>query len=189
LEVSELGLVSAVFAPLFAGLVVHGLCIKFGWLRSVAVPIDRSVRIRGRRLFGANKTWRGVLAVALGASAGYCLQGAFPGLQPPAFRALPTSGLALLGFALGAAAMLAELPNSFLKRQLDIAPGAPGGGPAAVFFYVFDQVDLLLGAWPVVAPWFAPTLPRLAWSVLFVVVVHQCISALGALLGMRATSR
>lgn len=188
-HLDELALVASLFSPLFAGLVFHGLCIKFGWLRSLAVPIDRGVLIRGRRLFGANKTWRGVLAVSLGASAGYCLQSALPALQPPAFRALPTPGIAFLGLALGAAAMLSELPNSFLKRQLDVAPGAPGGGPAAVFFYVLDQVDLLLGAWLVAWRWVIPTTSRVLWSVLFVVALHQVISMLGALLGMRATSR
>ena len=155
----------------------------------MAIPIDRGILIRGRPLFGANKTYRGVLAVALGASAGYWLQGAVPALQPASFRALPTLGLVFLGFALGVAAMLSELPNSFLKRQLDIAPGAPGGGSTSVFFYLLDQVDLLLGAWLVAAGWVTPTLSRVLWSILFVVVVHQVISMLGALLGMRATSR
>jgi len=185
----ELALVASLFGPLFAGLVFHGFCIKFGWLRSVAVPIDRGARLRGRPLFGANKTFRGVLAVALGSAAGYALQSAAPELQPSAFRGLSTLGVAAIGFAFGATAMLSELLNSLLKRQLDIAPGAPGRGVAAVFFYLFDQVDFLLGAWLVAWPWVSPTLPRVVWSVLFVVVLHQLISSLGAVLGMRASGR
>ena len=186
---SELTLVASVFGPLFVGLVFHGLCIKFGWLRSLAAPIDRGAVFRGRPLFGANKTYRGVVAVALGSAAGYTLQSVVPALQPAVFRPLPTLGVALLGFALGAAAMLSELANSFLKRQLDIAPGTPGGGPAKAFFYVLDQVDFLLGAWLVAWPWVAPTPGRVVWSILFVLVVHQLISVLGALLGMRASAR
>jgi hypothetical protein len=181
--------VAALFGPLFVGLVFHGLCIRFGWLRSVAVPIDGGTLLRGRPLFGANKTYRGVLAVALGAAAGYGLQSLAPALQPPALRALSTLGASLLGFALGTAAMLSELLNSVLKRQLDIAPGAAGRGPGALFFYVFDQVDFLFGAWLVAWPWVAPTWPRLLWSVVFVLVVHQIISSLGALLGMRKSAR
>jgi hypothetical protein len=158
-------------------------------LRSVAVPIDRGALLRGRRLFGANKTYRGLLAVAVGAAAGYTLQSAAPDLQPPALRALPTLGIASLGFALGGAAMLSELLNSLLKRQLGIAPGAPGRGLPTVVFYLLDQVDFLLGAWLVAWPWVPPTLPRVFWSIFFVVVVHQLISSLGALLGMRASAR
>jgi hypothetical protein len=185
----DLNLVASMFGPLFVGLIFHGFCIKFGWLRSVAVPIDRGALLRGRRLFGANKTYRGLLAVAVGAAAGYTLQSAAPDLQPPALRALPTLGIASLGFALGGAAMLSELLNSLLKRQLGIAPGAPGRGLPTVVFYLLDQVDFLLGAWLVAWPWVPPTLPRVFWSIFFVVVVHQLISSLGALLGMRASAR
>jgi hypothetical protein len=186
---SELTLVASLFGPLFVGLVFHGCCIRFGWLRSVAVPIDRGALLRGRPLFGANKTYRGVLAVGLGSAAGYTLQSAVPDLQPSAFRALPTLGVAALGFAFGVAAMLSELPNSLLKRQLGIDPGAPGRGPGSALFYVLDQIDFLPGAWLVAWPWVAPTVPRVLWSILFVVVVHQAISSLGALLGMRASAR
>jgi len=186
---SDLVLVASLFGPLFMGLIFHGLCIKFGWLRSLAVPIDRGALVRGRPLFGANKTYRGVIAVALGSAAGYAMQSLVPDLQPTVLRAFSAFSVASFGFALGAAAMLSELANSFLKRQLDIAPGAPGGGPATFFFYVLDQVDFLLGAWLVVWPWVAPTLPRVLWSMLFVLVVHQIISGLGALLGMRASAR
>ena len=49
-------------APLFVGFVAHGLCIRFGVLGVLASPISRN-------LFGANKTYRGVLCVALGTAA------------------------------------------------------------------------------------------------------------------------
>ena len=185
----DLAFVASLFGPLFLGLVLHGLCLKFGWLRSLGAPIDRGVRVRGRALFGANKTYRGVLAVALGSSAGYVLQSFAPKLQPPPFRDLPFAAGAALGFAIGAAAMRSELPNSVLKRQLDIAPGAPGRGPASALFYVLDQIDLLLGAWLVVSPWVRPSVPLVLWSIVFVIAVHQAVSSLGALLGMRATAR
>src|SRR5262245_29750627 len=164
---SELAVVASLFWPLFVGLVLHGLCIKFGWLRSFAVPIDRGALFRGRPLFGANKTYRGIVAVALGSAAGYSLQSLVPELQPPVFRAFSALGLASFGLTMGAAAMLSELANSFLKRQLDIAPGAPGGGPGTLVFYVLDQVDFLLGAWLVAWPWVTPTLSRVLWPILF----------------------
>jgi hypothetical protein len=43
-------------------------------------------------------------------------------------------------FCLGAFAMLAELPNSFLKRQLGIASGEAGHGVFLPIFYLIDQV-------------------------------------------------
>jgi len=186
---SELNLIAALFGPLFVGLVFHGLCIKYGWLRGLAQPIDRNLHFRERPLFGANKTYRGIVAVSLGSALGYGLQSLAPALQPEPLRALPLHRVLLFGLAMGGAAMLSELPNSFLKRQLGVAPGAAGGGMLEPMFYLFDQVDVLLGTWLVIACIVAPTPSRVGWSIVFVVVVHQIISLLGVRLGMRASAR
>jgi hypothetical protein len=171
------------------GLVFHGCCIRFGWLRQLAVPIDRGFHFRGRPLFGANKTYRGVIAVAIGAAAGYALQAIIPGARPEVFRDFSALQASILGLAVGAAAMLSELPNSFAKRQLGIAPSASGSGLAAGVFYVVDQADFLLGAWFVLLVWVRPTLALVIASVVFVVVVHQLISVAGKALGMRVSAR
>lgn len=186
---SELGLVVSLFSPLFIGLVFHGICIRFGWLAGLAKPIDRGVAFRGHRLFGPNKTYRGLVAVGAGAALGYTLQGVWPGLQPPALRPLAPAHLALFGFVLGLASMLSELPNSFVKRQMGIAAGAPGRGASAPLFYILDQVDFLLGAWLVAWAWVPPSGTRVLGSVAFVLVVHQALSSIGARLGMRASAR
>lgn len=185
----DLGIIVSLFSPLFLGLVFHGFCIRFGWLAVLARPVDRGAVFRGRRLFGPNKTYRGLVAVGCGAALGYTLQGLWPEWQPPGLRPLPLALLALFGFALGTASMLSELPNSFLKRQLGIAAGAPGRGVTAPLFYLLDQVDFLPGAWLVAWPWVSPTWTRVLASVAFVLVVHQILSVLGALLGMRASAR
>jgi hypothetical protein len=188
--VKDLVLVASLFTPLFAGLVLHGFCLRFGWLASLAVPIDAGATLRGQPLFGSSKTYRGMLAVALGSATGYATQGAFfPELQPPELRELTTAGLLLFGFAVGGASMLGELPNSLLKRQLGIEPGVGGRGLGAPIFYVLDQVDFLLGAWLIAWAWVAPTPSRVLWSVAFVLVVHQIISLIGARLGMRESAR
>jgi CDP-2,3-bis-(O-geranylgeranyl)-sn-glycerol synthase len=174
----DLSIVVALFGPLFAGLVLHGFCIKFGWLR----PLDHGALLRGRRLFGDSKTYRGIVAVALGAAVGYA---AFP----PGALHLSRPGAAIFGFAMGVAAMLSELPNSLLKRQLGIGPGMTAAGPSAVFFYLLDQIDVLLGTWPLLSFWVKPSVPLVLWSAAFVVVIHQAISILGAALGMRTSAR
>ena len=56
-------------------------------------------------------------------------------------------------------------------------------------FHVLDQVDVVSGAWAVMA-WLAkPTLGRFAGSLGTVYVGHQLISLMGYWLGMRATAR
>jgi hypothetical protein len=50
----------------------------------------------------------------------------------------------IVGSSMGASYCLAELPNSFVKRRLGIAPGAgsPHAGPIQ---YLADQADSVLG--------------------------------------------
>jgi len=52
------------------------------------------------------------------------------------------ANLPLIGTLLGLGFVLGELPNSFIKRQLGVAPGAHGGVLAALG----DQLDSVIGA-------------------------------------------
>ena len=132
--VTELAEGALLTAPLFLGFILHGLCIRLGVLRGFATPIER-------KWFGENKTYRGVICVALGTAVGFVV-------IDPRFLALGgghrATDLALLGLLVGTAAMLAELPNSFLKRRTGIAPGAQTGGIRGVAFHVLDQIDVVL---------------------------------------------
>ena len=186
---ADLKLAAALFVPLFVGLVAHGIVIKLNWLRPLCRPIDGGARCRGRALFGENKTYRGMVVVALGSGAGYALAGSLPVLSAEPLRALSLPALAGFGIAVGLAAMLSELPNSFLKRQLDVAPGRPAHGALGALFYALDQVDFLLGAWLVMLLIVEPTWSLAAWSLLLVFVLHQVISLAGYALGMRKSAR
>ena len=135
--VTELAEGALLTAPLFLGFILHGLCIRLGVLRGSATPIER-------RWFGENKTYRGVICVALGTAVGFVV-------IDPRFLSLGgghrATELAVLGLLVGTAAMLAELPNSFLKRRMGIAPGTQTGGIRGVAFHVLDQIDVVFGAW------------------------------------------
>lgn len=121
------------------------------WLRSPASrrfgqPVDFGWTLRGRRLFGDNKTWRGFLgmvpACALAFPAWALLLGA--GLPRP--WDLSLLGYAGLGAACGLGFMAAELPNSLVKRQLDVLPGeAPQSPLWRRVGYAVDRLDSLVG--------------------------------------------
>ena len=51
----------------------------------------------------------------------------------------------LIGVLLGLGYSLFELPNSFLKRRLDITPGKSISGFWKVFFIFLDQADSVFG--------------------------------------------
>ena len=183
--------VAYLFLPLLGGGVFHGLCMKYEWLSFLKRPIDRGYRVRGSPLFGANKTFRGPVAVGFGAAV-------VLGVQATVLHRLSevreielfdyggVNGW-LLGFLVGAAAMLAELPNSFLKRQLGVAAGQPGQGLLGATLYMMDQVDLLVGAWLVFALVVEVRITWVLFSVILVVVVHQLLTSVTYALGMRAS--
>ncbi len=185
--------VSYLFSPLLIGLTTHGFAIKFGWLSFLVKPIDNGKTFRGQRLFGENKTYRGVAAMALGTALGFAIQVALHRFE--VFQQIELIDYSLLriffpGLLIGAAAMLSELPNSFIKRQIGIAPGATTpGGILSLFFYILDQIDYLIGVWIVLAFYVEISFERIIFSAVFLFFSHQIFSALGYLFGMRKTIR
>ena len=41
--------------------------------------------------------------------------------------------------------MICELPNSFIKRRINIIPGKTDKGIKGILFFVIDQIDSLIG--------------------------------------------
>jgi hypothetical protein len=159
-------------------------------LSRLATPIDRGRTWRGHRVFGPNKTYRGIVAVGVGTGMGFALRphaGGFP-LEA---EWLDRPGLAafVFGFFVGAAAMVAELPNSFIKRQLSIGAGQAGRGVLGLVFYVVDQVDMLVGVWLILSLATVVTPGSVAWSAVFMFIAHQVFTVIGYGLGMRSAWR
>ena len=134
--------------PVVLGGLGHVVVLKTNLLRSLAVPIDNGARWRGRPVFGENKTWRGVAlmtgltALTSGTQAVLARRkrwtSALDVLQSARVNAWLTGALCGLTYC------LAELPNSFVKRQLGIAPGARATR-ASRLQYVVDQADSVAG--------------------------------------------
>lgn len=86
-------------------------------------------------------------------------------------------GYAWLNTVLGLGYVLGELPNSFAKRRLGIAPGLQGRGPLGLLFFIFDQLDsvlagLVLAAVACSVPWSAVLV-----GVPFLSLVHLTVTA------------
>lgn len=120
---------------------VQGVVIAKDLVPRLAVPLDGGRVVRGHRLFGDNKTVRGALVMIAGTTvAAAVLFPLIPPYSPP-----PWFGWAGLGALMGLAYIVAELPNSFVKRQLGIEPGAEATGAGRVVQYVVDQADSVIG--------------------------------------------
>jgi CDP-2,3-bis-(O-geranylgeranyl)-sn-glycerol synthase len=147
-------------------------------LPALAVPIDGGRSWRGARLFGAHKTWRGlVVGIVAGAAVGLVQQlllGAGVHVGPVLPAAVPSlAGGAALGLGTG----VGDAVKSFFKRRVGIAPGGT--------WIPFDQLDFMAGAWLFVLPLAAP--PPLATLLTLPIVFAGTIAvtAVGHRLGLK----
>jgi hypothetical protein len=177
--------------PVVFGGLTHVLVLQRNWFASLArAPVDGGLKVRGRRLFGCNKTWRGV-ATMCGATVVWTA--VFDALETQLFPDLglrvvePTVlGSTALGLLLGSGYVLGELPNSFVKRQLDIFPGMAAPGRWANLSWLIDQVDSALGVLILLSFVAAPGIAVWAAVLGLTVFVHPAVSALMVLLGIKS---
>lgn len=120
-------------APVFAALLPG--------LRTFNAPMDFGASYKGKRIFGAHKTWRGLLAGMVVATAVIALQKYLythsswaPDLS---WFDYGSANIWALGPLFGAGVLLADAIESFFKRQRHIAPGQT--------WFPFDQTDYIIG--------------------------------------------
>jgi CDP-2,3-bis-(O-geranylgeranyl)-sn-glycerol synthase len=96
-------------------------------------PIDGGRKFfDGKPIFGSHKTYRGLASgIIIGTLVGWAQEVLAPNAGLP-------KGNVLLGFVLSAGALTGDLIGSFIKRRLNLKPGAP--------LPVSDQIDFVLAA-------------------------------------------
>src|SRR5262245_26536243 len=175
------------FVP--AGL-LHSLWLSSRWPARCEVPIDVGRPCRRRRVFGDNKTWAGflVLPPAVGLSFGLLrlLSNGMPEGWREGLWPLSAGGFGLLGCWTGIGFMAGELPNSFLKRQFDVAPGAAPNRPLTrVVCFMIDRLDSLAGAFLAQALVVEVSFLYAVWLLLVGPGLHWMFSGLMYLLGAK----
>ena len=154
------GRVAWMVTPVLVAGLGQVVVLKTGLLPGLAAPLDRGLLWRGKPLLGPRKTWRGVIVMTtLSALVARAQSGA--AARSERLRALSPFDYNrinpwLLGIALGLGYCLAELPNSFVKRRLDIAP-AGRADRFAWLQYVVDQSDSVAGCLVALRFFYKPT--------------------------------
>lgn len=172
-----------------------GLAQSF-WLRwsgshAWAIPLDGGRTFRGRRLLGDNKTVRGFVLMVPATGLAFLLVSAFVerflgGIVARGLWDLRIREYGLLGLWTGLFFMAGELPNSFLKRQLDVPPGgAPRQPFAQALCFILDRFDSVVGLLASAAV-FVST-PWQLWVILLTLgsFVHWLFSVLLYLFGVK----
>ena len=151
------------FPAIFAGIFNMVWC-KSPYLQRWYQPIDRGKTLAdGKRLFGDNKTWKGFFGMTVLGMLFSVIWGALSSVVPYmqahnyfyVYHQNTFGFNVWIGLLLGLMYVLCELPNSFMKRRIDIAPGKEKQGAGKQFFVFLDQADSVIGMVFVVS-WFYP---------------------------------
>jgi CDP-2,3-bis-(O-geranylgeranyl)-sn-glycerol synthase len=176
-----------VFVAVLGAPVVHAPVLALDLFKKLKRPLDGGATIGSRRVLGDNKTWRGALFMVAGPALAALALTRWPAFRDALPDAVADSPPLLWGALVGLGVVVGELPNSFLKRRLDIAPGTQrrtGGGIALI---ALDQADLVPGVWLCLAPIYV--LPLLTGLVAIVAVsaAHLLVNVIGYAIGARTS--
>jgi CDP-2,3-bis-(O-geranylgeranyl)-sn-glycerol synthase len=137
------------------------------------IPVDFGRKFKGKRIFGPNKTWKGVFFGVLAAVMIAVFQSP---VKDAEFRLIEADPL-LLGLLIGLGAMAGDLAKSFFKRQIGIPAGKP--------WIPFDQMDYALGAIAFASVIYMPSIPHILTMVLLSSILHFVARLGGFHLGIR----
>jgi CDP-2,3-bis-(O-geranylgeranyl)-sn-glycerol synthase len=155
--------------------------------RRFSQPVDGGATFRRRRVFGEHKTLRGFIVMVPAAAISFAALAAAVGNPAGAgLWRLTIAGYAGLGACAGFGFMAGELPNSFLKRQLGIAPGDRPRHPlGAAAQFLLDRIDSGIGMLLVVGA--VAGTPALTWLLVLTVgpSIHWAFSVLMFHLGLK----
>ncbi len=133
--------------PLILAGIVQSIVPKNNWLPRLNIPIDFNKTLGGKPIFGLNKSWRGMIVMTLGSVIVVYLQAALYSVD--FFKNLSLINYeshhwVIVGVLLSLGYLLAELPNSFIKRRLNIGAGAQSSRGFLLQYFV-DQADSCIG--------------------------------------------
>jgi hypothetical protein len=145
------GRVAWTITPVLVAGIGQVAILKMGLLPRLAIPLDLGLQWRGRQVLGPRKTWRGVIIMTTLSALTARAQAAaarrsrrLRAICPFDYRRVNPW---LLGGTLGLGYCIAELPNSFVKRRLDIPP-AQSSQRFGWLQYLIDQSDSVAGCLP-----------------------------------------
>lgn len=144
-----------------------------------ATPVDFGKTWRGKPIFGANKTWRGLAAGAIIGQAVYTVQiylYRFDFFQHLSMLNY-TKHLFFLGAMLGLGALLGDLVKSFFKRRAHI--------PSGKSWLPFDQIDYTIGAIGLSSFIYFPGWPKFFFLIVFGFVLHILFNLIAYMLRLQ----
>lgn len=155
---------------------------RWKFIRTYDYPMDFGKTFRGKRIFGAHKTIRGLIVGIIFATLVLWLQqlavryiGFVAELTDQVdYTTLP---VLILGPLFGLGALLGDAIESFFKRQVGIKPGDG--------WFPFDQTDYIIGGAIATMPFVQLSLLQYAWLIILWLAIHVVSTFIGYKLGLK----
>lgn len=145
-------------------------------------PIDFGKIFRGKRIFGGNKTWRGLIAGVIMSGLIFVMQkflfNSYSFVEGMSFFDYQSASW-LLGILFGLGALAGDAVESFIKRQINIASGKS--------WFLFDQIDWVIGSLFLVYPFTKVPIVVIVLTLSLGVILHIFIKFIGYLIGIEKT--
>jgi len=174
-----------VASPVILAAIFHMVVVRYNWLKFACYPLDHYATFRSHRVFGDNKTYRGIIVmIAASIAFTYLYQWMLSSSQ-----ALTRLNLlnfeeyhpVFYGTLYGVGYVVGELPNSFLKRQMGISEGK-----STTFIQrMMDQLDSVIAITLLLLLFSHFTLTHFWFGILFYGFLHLGINYLLYLLRLR----
>ena len=152
------------------------LANKIPYLNKWKTPLDFGHKYKNQRVFGTNKTWRGLITGAIFAGIiALCIQWLFV----DRYTSLGSNDwlVFIAGAWLGTGALVGDAVESFFKRQ----KGVPSGSS----WFPFDQTDYIIGGMLFISPFIQLRLIEYATIFVMYFSLHLIVSYIGFLLGLK----
>ncbi|MBW3020982.1 CDP-archaeol synthase [Candidatus Woesearchaeota archaeon] len=130
-------------------------------------PLDFNKKYKNKRIFGKNKTFRGLFfGIIMSMITAYFLG-----------YLMSIPNLLFYGFLMGFGAIMGDAIESFFKRQKNISPGKS--------FVPFDQIDWIIGSFLMVKLFYNISWIYLLTSLILFGLLHPLINLLGYVLKIK----
>ena len=148
--------------------------VFFKKLNFLNQPIDFNIKLKGKRLLGKNKSWRGFLAGILLAIIIIIIQKYLYNInffQKISIINYNQTNIFLLGGLLGLGAMLGDLIESGIKRRMNIKPGQR--------FLFWDQTDWVIGSLMITTIYTKISIKIVVTSIILFFILHLIVKRVG----------
>lgn len=150
--------------PLLVGGILHMIAVKKDFLPFLKIPINRWA-------FGENKTLRGFIIMPLATLIGTALVTPIDSLLTNNDQIGFSIHWILFGLGLGFFYVLFELPNSFIKRRMGVAPGKTSE-KNKLLFILLDHIDSGFGVGLFYYLFINANIPLIITGIIIGAIVH-----------------